>query len=262
MTSATPAVAPLITDVLAGEVSDLQPFHGFGGLHGGLAAGLLLRDARRAAGPDRMPVETSVHFLRPSLTVPTIDTTLLLDGRSTAIATSSAAAGGTVTTTATSVLSVPREATTPTVSAPLPPDLIPLDRAQPFVIPPEFVPISTRMQVRPATEALPFTGRAQPRLAAWIRLVEPVPDPYERLLLLADTLPPSYAAILTEMHLVPSVRITVRFTPAVATTPFEWVLVSAETDEAGPDGWLSEELTIWSAGGTQLATSSQLRAVR
>ncbi len=258
----TSAPTPMIADVLAGEVSDLQPFHGFGGLHGGLAAGLLLRDARRVVGPDRVPVETTVHFLRPSLTPPTIESTLLLDGRGTAVATSSATAGGTVTTTATSVLSVPREATTPVVTASLPQDLIALDQSEPFVIPPEFVPISTRMQVRPATTALPFTGAAHPRLAAWIRLVEPVSDPYERLLLLADTLPPSYAAILTEMHLVPSVRITVRFTPAVATTPFEWVLVSAETNEAGPDGWLTEELSIWSADGVQLATSSQLRAVR
>ncbi len=251
-----------IAGVLAGEVTDLAPFHGFGGLHGGLMAGLLLRDARRAAGPARVPVETTVHFLRPSLDVPDLGSELLLEGRSTAVVASSARSGSTLTASATSVLSTPRATTTPGVTPPVPDGLIPLERAEPFVIPPDFVPISNRMQVRPATPALPFTGAPHPRLAAWIRLVEPVPDPYERLLLLADTLPPSYAAVLTEMHLVPSVRITARFTPAVATTDFAWVLVSAETVEGGDDGWLSEELTIWAADGTHLATSTQLRAVR
>ncbi|WP_229053516.1 acyl-CoA thioesterase II [Aeromicrobium sp. Leaf350] len=253
---------PSIADVLAGTVTDLGPFHGFGGLHGGLMAGLLLREARRRAGSGRVPVETTVHFLRPSLTVPDLTGDLLLDGRSTAVATTSATSSGAVTATATSVLSTPRAGSTPGVTAGIPEDIVPLDQAELFVIPAEFVPISTRMQVRPATPALPFTGAPHPRLSAWIRLTEPVPDPYERLLLLADTLPPSYAAILTEMHLVPSVRITVRFTPAVATTAFEWVLVSAETVEADDDGWLSEELRIWAADGTLLATSTQLRAVR
>lgn len=253
---------PTITRVLTGDITDLQPFHGFGGLHGGLTAALLLRRARTCVGADRVPVETTVHFLRPVTSLPDLTADVVLDGRSTTVVASAASTSTTVAASATTVLSAPRTSTTPCVVATFPDDLIALDQTQPFVVPPEFVPISTRTEVRPARPALPFTGQDHPRLSAWIRLTEPVPDPFERLLILADVLAPSYAAVLTELRSIPSVRISVHFAPAVATTPFEWVLVTAETGAAGIDGWLSEDLTIWTPNGTLLATSTQLRAIR
>ena len=124
------------------------------------------------------------------------------------------------------------------------------------------MPISTRFEIRPATQGLPFSGAGEARLCAWVRLTEPVEDPWERLLLLADALAPSYAAVLTDPRPIPTVRMTVRFTPEVASTEFSWVLVDATTIDAGVDGWLTEAIHLWSEAGTLLASSSQLRLVR
>jgi Acyl-CoA thioesterase C-terminal domain len=68
--------------------------------------------------------------------------------------------------------------------------------------------------------------------------------------------------VLTAPRAIPTVRLTVRFTPEVASTEFSWVLVDATTIDAGVDGWLTEAIHLWSEAGTLLASSSQLRLAR
>nr|WP_241726042.1 thioesterase family protein [Dietzia sp. DQ11-38-2] len=250
-----------IAGALGGDRSDVRALFGFGGVHGGLLAAALLRAARGPGPSDRLPVETTTYFLRPVLAMPDLERLAVREGGRTTITSASATVDGTLAATSTTVSSTAREPSTPVVST-VAPDITPLDLTERFVIPPEFVPISTKMEIRPATPGLPYSGATVPELCAWIRLTESVHDPFERILILADALAPSYAAILTDLRMAPSVRMTVRFTPAVARLPFDWVLVRAATAEAGTDGWLGEHVTIWAPDGELLATSTQLRAIR
>lgn len=251
-----------IADVLAGERLDLRPFNGFGGLQGGLVAAIALRGMRAAGPAGLVPVELTAHLVRPVTEHPDVRAQVAHEGRATSLATATVTSAGATCAVATAVLTTPREPQLPTLRVPLPDVDHPLEHARPFVVPPEFVPISTRIEVRPATAPLPFSASPEPNLRAWIRLLEPVADPWERLLVLADALAPSLSAVMTDLRAIPTVRTTVRFTPEVARRDFSWVLVDATTTEASDDGWLTEVITIWDPDGTTLATSSQLRTVR
>jgi len=251
-----------IADVLAGADLDLQPFNGFGGLQGGIVAAVVLRGMRAVADPVLVPVELTAHLVRAVTASLEVEAQVAHRGRGATVVSATATSAGRTAVVGTGVLGVAGERAVPTARVPLPEVEHDLAHAQPFVVPPEFVPVSTRIEIRPATTPLPFSASPEPNLRAWIRLAEPVEDPWERLLVLADALAPSLSAVLTDLHTMPTVRMTVRFTPAVATEDFSWVLVDAVTVDASEDGWLTENITIWTPDGIPLATSSQLRAVR
>lgn len=258
----TTPVATSIADALSGKASDDQSLFGFGGLHGGLTAAILLRKMRAEVEPQLVPIELIVQLLRPLPGLPDLSAEVIHSGRTLTLASATASSNLRTGASATLALSAHTRRRIRTVSPPRRTNVLPIERAEPFVTPPEFVPISTRFEVRPATPALPFSGADEASLCAWIRLAEPVNDHWERLLLLSDALAPSYAAVLTDLQLIPTVRMTVRFTTEVASTDFSWVLVEATTVEAGVDGWLTEAINLWSEDGTLLASSSQLRLVR
>ena len=251
--------APSIADALAGRAGNDRSLYGFGGLHGGLTAAMLLRTMRAEAQPEFVPVELTAHLSRPLHGQPALSAEVTHSGRALTLVSATASNDARTGATATLALAARTSGDTPTVLPARPKHLLPIERAEQFAVPPEFVPISTRFEIRPATPALPFSGAGEAKLCAWVRLTEPVEDPWERLLLLADALAPSYAAVLTDLRLIPTVRMTVRFTPEVASTEFTWVLVDATTTEAGVDGWLTEAIHLWSEAGTLLASSSQLR---
>ena len=253
----------VIADVLDGAHDiDLQPFNGFGGLQGGVIAAIMLREMRAVAAPDLVPIELTAHLVRPVTERLRVRPELTHDGRSTKLASATATSGGTTAAVATAVLAPPRRPDVPTDPGRPPVVDFPLEDARRFVVPPEFVPISTRIEIRPATAPLPFSGSTEPSLCAWIRIGERVEDPWERLLILADALAPSFAAVLSDMRPIPTVRTTVRFTPEVATEEVDWVLVHSTTVDASRDGWLTEDIRIWTPDGVPLATSSQLRTLR
>lgn len=253
----------VIADVLDGAHGvDLRPFNGFGGLQGGVVAAIMLREMRTAASPDLVPIELTAHLVRPVTERLDVRAELAHEGRATQLATATATSGGRTAAVATAVLAAPRRPDVPTDPGRPPVVDIPLDRARRFVVPPEFVPISTRIEIRPATAPLPFSASTEPNLCAWIRLNERVEDPWERLLVLSDALAPSFSAVLSELRTIPTVRTTVRFTPAVATAEVDWVLVDSTTVDASDDGWLTEDIRIWTPDGVPLATSSQLRTIR
>lgn len=258
----TTTVSASIADVLAGVAGEDPTLFGFGGLHGGLMAGILLRTMRTEVESTLVPIELTVHLLKPLPGHPDLSAEVIHSGRSLTFVTATASRNARTGASATLALSTATRRKIPTVFPPRRMHVLPIERAEPFAPPPEFVPISTRFEVRPATPALPFSGADEARLCAWIRLTEPIDDPWERLLLLADGLAPSYAAVLSDLQLIPTVRMTVRFTPEVASTDFSWVLVDATTVDAGVDGWLTEAINLWSKDGILLASSSQLRLVR
>lgn len=255
-------VALSIADALAGRAGDDRSLYGFGGLHGGLTAAMLLRVMRAQAEPALVPVELTAHLSRPLSGRPDLSAEVTHSGRALTLVSATASSDARTGATATLALSARASGGTPTVVPPRREHVLPIERTDRFDVPRELVPISTRFEIRPATQGLPFSGAGEAALCAWVRLTEPVEDPWERLLLLADALAPSYAAVLTDPRPIPTVRLSVRFTPEVASTGFSWVLVDATTIDAGVDGWLTEAIHLWSESGILLASSSQLRLVR
>lgn len=255
-----------ISDILdSGDIAPehLRDFHGFGGLHGGVLAALLLRSMRAQVADTFRPLELTVHYLRPVRSQTSVHASALNAGRATAAVTARADVDGSPVATATGVFGATGSPALGLTFSPKPPGgLTDLDLAKPFVVPPEFVPISTRMEIRPASPALPYSGSVEPELCAWVRVTEAVPNPLERLLILADALAPSYAAALSDLLMIPTARMTVRFTPPAATSDFDWVLIRALTVEAHADRWLTETIDVWTPDGIQLATSTQLRVAR
>ena len=262
---ADPAHRVTLEQFLDGPAHDpadgLRELHGFGGLQGGLLAAMLLREARSHVSRETTPVEISAHYLRGVTTRPELRAEVVHSGRAVSAVSATAIVQGRTTTTATVVLTSSRAPLRPTVLPPPPADVTPLKSAPAFVIPPDFVPVSTRMELRTAGDALPYSGAAEPRLCAWLRLRDPVEDPYERLLVLADAFAPSYAALLDRPQPVPTIRMTLRFTPHSARAGDDWVLLEARTDDAGEDAWVTETVTLWDRDGVALATSTQLRTV-
>lgn len=260
-----PAAGALAALLDGTRVSDEQfaRLYGFGGLHGGVVAALLLRAMIDVAEPSHRPIELTVHFGAATRALPDIVPTVVRAGRRSSLIRADAIVAGNPTATATATFARSEPAALGSVVAPSMPDgLTRLSDAAVVTIPAEFVPIFGAMELRAATTALPFSGAGVPELTAWIRLRGDVEDPLYRLLVLVDGLAPSYSAILTTPVALPTVRLTVRFSPAAASSTSEWVLIRGRTSEAADDGWLSETIDLWSVDGEHLVSASQLRTSR
>ena len=268
----------------AGE--DLTGLYGFGGLHGGAVAALLLAQMQPTVAPDFRPVEITTHYLSPVTEPPAVRVEVLREGVRTTQVRAIATVGDNPVATAEAVFS--RAQTRPADSARALPVLTPtlpsgitaIDDSQPFAVPAEFMPLARLLEIRPATPTLPFSGADEAALCAWIRLLDPGHGPgsdrhptrgprirpLARLLILVDSLAPSYAALLRGLTPVPTVRMTVHFSPEAhrdaSTGDDGWVLVRGNTGQAGADRWLTESLDVWTSSGTHLASATQLRTVR
>jgi acyl-CoA thioesterase len=242
----------------------LRTVYGFGGLHGGILSAMMLSHMRRAVDASFRPVELTTQFIAPTRDLPRVEVRVLRQGRRNAQVTATATApDGSIVATAAAVFTARTDAPiTHRLSPEPPPGVTPIESASPIVIDPQFMPLATAFEIRPATPILPYTGADDAQLCAWIRLTGPSPDPQSRLLILADALAPSYAATLNVLAPIPTVRMTVHFTPTMRRVDSEWVLLRARTRHADDDGWLSESLDLWTPDGVHLASSTQLRIVR
>ncbi|MFC6561097.1 hypothetical protein [Nonomuraea cavernae] len=109
----------------------------------------------------------------------------------------------------------------------------------------------------------PYAGGAEPELTAWIRLLEDdEPPDVHRLALLMDGLAPSYAAVLSELALLPTVEFAVGPAIGLLRTASPWVLLRARTHRASADGWVDEGIDAWGPDGDHLGSARQLRLVR
>ena len=109
----------------------------------------------------------------------------------------------------------------------------------------------------------PLAGGDKPELTAWIRLTgDDTPIDVPRLITLADALAPSYTAILNELKMLPTIELTVRPGEALTRTSSPWALLHARTTSATADGWVNEEIDLWSPDGGHLGNASQLRVLR
>lgn len=258
--------ADALSALLGGKPVEGEQFaqlFGFGGLHGGVVAALLLNAMVGAVELAQRPIEMTVHFGAATRARPDVVPTVVRAGRRSSLIRADAVVAGRSAATATATFARAESPALGAVVAPrLPDGLTPLADAAVVTIPAEFVPIFGAMELRAATDALPFSGSSAPELTAWIRLRSEVADPLQRLLVLVDGLAPSYSAILTLPVAIPTVRLTVRFSPAALSATSEWVLIRARTSEAADDGWLSETIDLWTVDGEHLVSATQLRTSR
>ncbi len=244
------------------ETHDQKSFNGFNGLHGGLAAAMLVRQMRALVPADRTLVGVSARFVRPLVWPIVVDADVVRNGSTLTIASATASSESGTSVEAHATFGVTAHRDIPVFAPTMPTDIVPRPKAERFVIPPEFVPISERMEIRAAVDVLPYTGAAEPVLCGWVRLTDDVPSREERLTILIDSLAPSYTAVLTELRAVPTVEMTFGVSAAAAATDFDWVLVLARTTSVDSAGFVRESIDVWAEGGEHLASCMQLRVVR
>lgn len=235
---------------------------GFGGLHGGLTLALLARAMRQDAPDDTRLRSAKVRLHRPLSETFEIDTQVVRSGRVTALA-GQAGKDGAVQADAAAIFGAERPASFRPVSRQRRQHRR-RQTAKLFAIPPEFVPISTFMEIRPVGHNRPYAGCPEPELTAWIRLTEDdqPPDAY-RFLLLMDALAPSYAAVLTDLQLIPTVELTVRPGQELQHASSPWILLHAGPAGRAPTaGWISRSTPGIRAAPTSAPPTSSASRVR
>ncbi|QBJ98117.1 thioesterase family protein [Rhodococcus sp. ABRD24] len=256
------SIAEFMDSDMMSDALDLSAFHGFSGLHGGLSAAMLLREMRQHAPSGSRLARMTANFLRPADGPLLLSSELVKAGSKASIVKGSAISGAELAIEATSIFVLASRTGAAPLTPSMPDTIVGRSDAQLFEIPAEFVPISQRMEIRPATDTLPYSGSDTPELCAWIRLKDSLANNDERVLLLADALAPSFSAVLSELRMVPTVAMSATMSEQVPAVDFDWVLVRARTTMAGRDGWVREVIDVWTEDGVHLITSDQLRVVR
>lgn len=232
---------------------------GFGGLHGGLA---LAAAAARIAGTQPGILRSITGRFDSAIRTPFhITAEPVRSGGAISAARASMASEDQTHAAAWAILSTGAPLKAP-VLAPPPPVVPHWKDCAVFTVPPAFVPFAASTEIRPAGTTRPFGGHAEARLCAWIRLLDDdaAPDP-ARLIFLADALAPSYSAVLTELAPMPTLELSVHLSGRPAGSS-PWVLLSARTPAASPEGWITEDIDLWNEDGIHLAAARQLRILR
>jgi hypothetical protein len=257
-----PAAPGAVLSSYGGGALDPGPhLRGFGGLHGGLVLSLMV-SAMAQRIPDPSLRSVTGRYYRPVSGEFGIETEVVRNGRSSATVSAWASGERGVHVEATGVFGPAGTSRWPAI-APRPPAAPPPQDCDEFAIPPEFVPIAAHMQIRPVGPNRPYAGGDDPELTAWIRLTEDdLPPGLLRFILLMDGLAPAYAAVLSDLVLIPTVEFTVRPAAALAKAASPWVLLRARTVAAGSDGWNEEQVQAWDLDGGYLGSAQQLRMTR
>jgi acyl-CoA thioesterase len=244
------------------EAADLKTFNGFNGLHGGLAVAKLVRQMRALAPDDRELVAVTARFIRPLVWPIVVDADIVRNGRTLTIASAAASCESGISVEASATFGFGAQRDIPLFAPEMPTGLVQRADATALEFPAEFVPIFQRLEIRPATKELPYSGSVDPVLCGWVRLRDEVPANDERITILIDSLAPSYTAVLTELKAVPTVEMSVQLSAGVAGSTFDWALVRARTTSADARGFVRETIDMWTERGVYLASCTQLRMVR
>ena len=256
-----------ISELLAAELPIDNPevagLNGPFGLHGGLSAALLLRRMREHAPADRSLVALTARFLRPLGTRIAIGAEPVLNGSLVTVVDASASTDGKLGMQASAVFSAEQNPQTPVLAPEMPDGLPHWSSTEVLFISPEFSPVAAHQEIRPALPNLPYSGADAPVLCAWIRLKgADAATPEERLVTLADSVGPSFTAMLRQPKANPTIEMSVQVSAAAQRTDVDRVLVRAETTSADARGWVSESIEVWNDDGVHLATARQVRVVR
>lgn len=263
MTAVSSAVSPgtLLRQPPDGSIEAGAPLTGFGGFHGGLTLGLLT-SAMQAHVPGQPLRSATARYRRPLDGRFHIEVAPGQVGRTATMLSATAVGTRGAHVEASAVFGAPDAGTWPVFTPPAPNAPPPQD-LEVFSIPPEFVPIAVYTEIRPVGPNRPYAGGSNPELTAWIRLVEDdEPPDTHRFVFLMDGLAPSYAAVLSTLAPVPTLELTVRPGPGLATASSPWVLLRATTTAADAGGWADERIDAWGPDGEYLGSAQQLRVVR
>ena len=256
--SAVTTPGALLAEPPGGRLRSDRGLWGFGGLHGGLVLAQLAR-AMGAAVPTGLLRSATARFHRPVRDEWSIETAVTRTGRTATTAVARAITDRGTSVDASAVFTTPAGTRWAAVSPAMPAAAHP-DTLDVFTIPPEIVPFASHVEIRPATDALPYSGATEPELVAWIRFVEDDrPPDLPRLVTLLDALAPSYIATVTDLTLAPTVELTVTPADGLALASSPWVLLRATTRSASASGWIDEVIDAWGLEGNHLGSAHQLR---
>nr|MCU0261384.1 thioesterase family protein [Ilumatobacteraceae bacterium] len=234
---------------------------GFGGLHGGLTLAVMVSAmARQAPGGTLRSVTGQLHrALRDSFEVEvTVHRSSAALWNTAATATTHRGVHAAAAATFEAGRSDPARPVSPPAPAAPPPEA-----CEAFVIPPELVPFAASTEIRPVGPNRPFAGGDEPTLTAWIRLLDDDDPPdAQRLVVLMDALAPSYAAVLRDPTMIPTVELSVQPSDLLGEVESPWILLHARTTAITAGHWVDERLEAWAPDGTHLGSGRQLRRVR
>ncbi len=231
----------------------------FSGAHGGLVLAMLTAAMRQRAAGRRLRQVTG-QFRRPlrsEFELEVVDEGL---GKTVTWLSAHAKAKGSAAVSASAVFAEGALDLAP--FAPAMPPAPPPSECPVFTVPEDFVPFARRTELRPVGTARPYSGGELPELVTWLRFVDDdLPPDAERLIVLMDSLAPSYAAVLSALAPIPTVTFSVTPGAGLARASSPWLLLRARTDVSRGDGWLVERLDAWAPDGAHLGSGEQLRLV-
>lgn len=231
----------------------------FSGAHGGLVLSMLTTAMRERAHGRRLRQVTG-QFRRPLRSEFEVDVVEDGLGKTVTWLTAHARAKGAAAVSASAVFAEGALQLAP--FAPAMPSAPPPEQCPVFTVPEEFVPFARRTEIRPVGMARPYSGGDQPELLTWLRFVEDeLPPDDERLIVLMDSLAPSYAAVLSALAPIPTVTFSVTPGLGLGAAASPWVLLRARTEVSRGDGWLVERLDAWAPDGAHLGSGEQVRLV-
>lgn len=231
----------------------------FSGAHGGLVLAMLTTAMRERAAGRRLR-QVSGQFRRPlrgEFELEVVDEGV---GKTVTWSSAHAKTRGAAAVSASAVFAAGALELAP--FAPVMPSAPPPSECPTFTVPEDFVPFSRRTEIRPVGSARPYSGGDQPELVTWLRFVEDdLPPDDERLIVLMDSLAPSYAAVLSALAPIPTVTFSVTPGVGLSSASSPWVLLRARTEVSRGDGWLVERLDAWAPDGAHLGSGEQVRLV-
>lgn len=242
------------------------------GPNGGYVAAVVLRAMVAAvADPDRRPISSTFHFLRPPHAGPVeVDVTVERSGRTVTNVSARMTQDGRLLLLALVAFGTAREGALSfdeTAGLPLRPDGVPVPGwadIEPNPVDPERdIPMRSLYELRWGFGGIPFSGEAGSTAdsAGWLRLRESPPIDEVVLVAMADAWIPPVFSRVTEPLAVPTVDLTVHFrarpSPAITGGDAAWCFVRFASPVAG-DGYIVEHGSVWDASGRLLADVRQL----
>ncbi|PWT86532.1 MAG: thioesterase family protein [Proteobacteria bacterium] len=230
-------------------------------VYGGLAAALCLEAVQREYA-DLAPLRSAqVAFVGPAKGNVRIKPTLLRKGKSAAFVDVELEGDAGLATRATMCFAADRrsELRHNTIVAPTP--KLPERCPDVFIAAPEGLNFVQHVEGRLAGGHPPFSGSIRPEMDLWVRHRDAQAEPsLVSVLTLADAAPPAAAVLAKAPGPISTMTWSLDVLAPHAVSEGSWWLIRTSA-EAVADGYSSQLMTVWSAGGTPIMSSRQSLAL-